>query len=74
MTRPTKREILVFVIITILFAPLVVWGVLFLLGLVFDEPDPQAPDGAASEILLAACSRVTARLSPKCGCTIGWVM
>jgi hypothetical protein len=58
MALLTKREILVFVIIVILLAPLVFWGVLFLLGLLFDEPDPQAQGGAASEVFLAACSRV----------------
>ena len=53
MARLTTREILVFVIIAILLAPLIFWGVLFLLGLLFDEPDPQAPGGAASENLVA---------------------
>ena len=33
MARPTKRETPDYVISTILFAPLVVWGVLFLLDL-----------------------------------------
>jgi len=40
MARLTKREILVFVISVIVLAPLVFWGVLFMLGLFFDEPDP----------------------------------
>jgi hypothetical protein len=37
MARLTKREILVFVISVIVLAPFVFWGVLFLLGLFFDE-------------------------------------
>jgi hypothetical protein len=64
MARLTKREILAFVIIAILLAPLVFWGVLLLLGILFDEPDPQAPGGAASAILLAACSRWQFRPRP----------
>jgi hypothetical protein len=39
MARLTKREFLVLVTSIVLLAPLVVWGVLFLLGRFFDEPD-----------------------------------
>ena len=39
MARLTKREFLVLVTSIVLLAPLVVWGVLFLLGRLFDEPD-----------------------------------
>jgi hypothetical protein len=63
MARLTKREILVFVISVTVLAPLVVRGVLFLLGLLFDEPDP--PKHAAGTDSLGTLGNV-AELITSC--------
>jgi hypothetical protein len=49
IARLTKREFLVSVTSIVLLAPLVVWGVLFLLGRLFDEPDDPVERAAGAD-------------------------